>query len=56
VASEEDLNLPIDRDAYVAALEVELATNTANERRADIQSELDRVRGGKAVQPKKETR
>jgi soluble P-type ATPase len=51
------LNLPVGRDAYVAGLEAELVFyGHDKERKAAITAELDRVRGGKAVAPKKETR
>jgi hypothetical protein len=54
---EDLLNLPVARDAYVLGLETELVFYGEDKaRKAAITAELDRVRGGKAVAPKKETR
>jgi hypothetical protein len=57
VADESVLNLPLARKGYILGLEAELVFYGSDpERKAAITAELERVRGGQAVAPEKETR
>jgi len=51
----DDLNLPISREVYIAALKVELSTASDKAHKAAIIAELDRVSLSRAVAPEKET-